>query len=98
AAGGASADTDASNQLILGALILVLLVLVLALYVVRKGLRNIAEVKGVDLEEGKKLSLWQAFLKNQFMVFVTVIFLLLASAYFGYGYLMQLGVDKGYAP
>ncbi|HUH51252.1 MAG TPA: c-type cytochrome [Flavobacterium sp.] len=98
AAGGASADADASNQLILGALILVLLVLVLALYVVRKGLRNIAEVKGVDLEEGKKLSLWQAFLKNQFMVFVTVIFLLLASAYFGYGYLMQIGVDRGYAP
>ncbi len=98
ATGGAGVDSDTTNQLILGALILVLIVLVLALYVVRKGLRNIAEVKGVDLEEAGKLTLWQAFLKNQFMVFVTVIFLLLSSAYFGYGYLMQVGVDKGYAP
>jgi len=45
-----------------------------------------------------KGNLWQAFVKNQFLVLVSVIFLLLAGAYFGYGYMMQIGIDKGYAP
>jgi len=31
-------------------------------------------------------------------VLVTVIFLLLGSAYFAYGWMMQVGVDQGYAP
>ena len=32
------------------------------------------------------------------MVLVTSIFLLLGSAYFAYGWMMQVGVDQGYAP
>src|SRR5690606_4807585 len=90
---------DSSNELVLGVLIVVLLVLVTMLYMVNKGLKNIAQAKGVELiEEKKGPSLWQAFVKNQFLVLVSVIFLLLASAYFGYGYFMQVGVDKGYQP
>lgn len=99
AGGGAGATTsDSSNELVLGVLIVVLLVLVAVLYMVNKGLRNIAQAKGVELVEEKRPTLWQAFVKNQFLVIVSVIFLLLASAYLGYGYFMQLGVDKGYQP
>ncbi len=48
----------------------------------------------------KRLStpIWKAFVKNQFLVLVTAIFLLLASAYFVYGFLMQVGVDQNYEP
>jgi cytochrome c2 len=96
--GNVKAD-NSSNELVLGVLIVVLLVLVTMLYMVNKGLKNIAQAKGVELiEEKKGPSLWQAFVKNQFLVLVSVIFLLLASAYFGYGYFMQVGVDKGYQP
>src|SRR5690606_22962919 len=95
---GAGSDSGFSNELVLGVLILVLLVLVTMLYMVNKGLKNIAQAKGVELVEEKGPSLWQAFVKNQFLVLVSVIFLLLASAYFGYGYFMQVGIDKGYQP
>lgn len=91
------AGSDSTNTLILGALVLILLVLVAMLYMVSKGLKEIAKAKGVELAEPKG-NLWQAFVKNQFLVLVSVIFLLLAGAYFGYGYMMQIGIDKGYAP
>ena len=39
-----------------------------------------------------------AFAQNQFLVLLSVVFLLLSSAYFAYGYLMQVGVDQGYMP
>jgi mono/diheme cytochrome c family protein len=95
AVSGASDDT--TNMLVLGALILVLLVLLAMLYIVNKGLKDIAKSKGIELVEPKG-NLWQAFVKNQFLVFVSVIFLILSGAYFGYGYLMQVGIDKGYQP
>ena len=44
------------------------------------------------------MPIWKAFAKNQFLVLVTSIFLLLASGYFVYGYLMQVGNDQNYAP
>ena len=46
----------------------------------------------------QRTPIWKAFAKNQFLVLVTSIFLLLASAYFVYGFLMQVGVDQNYAP
>src|SRR5690606_32597637 len=95
AVSGSSDDT--TNMLVLGALILVLLVLLAMLYIVNKGLKDIAKSKGIELVEPKG-NLWQAFVKNQFLVFVSVIFLILSGAYFGYGYLMQVGIDKGYQP
>lgn len=88
---------DSTNTLVLGALILILLVLITMLYMVNKGLKQIAQAKGVELTEPKG-NLWQAFVKNQFLVLVSVIFLLLAGAYLGYGYMMQIGIDKGYQP
>ncbi|SDQ26126.1 cytochrome c3 family protein [Flagellimonas zhangzhouensis] len=104
AAGGAAATTGASsgisNELILGALALIFGLLVLMLFLVNKTLKRIAEANGVVLEQEreKRMPIWKAFIKNQFLVLVTVIFLLLSGAYFAYGYLMQVGVDQGYAP
>ena len=49
-------------------------------------------------QDDKRLPLWKAFAKNQFLVLVTSIFLLLASAYYVYGFMMQVGVDQGYEP
>ncbi|MBU2940084.1 c-type cytochrome [Lacinutrix sp. C3R15] len=88
-----------SNKLILGALAVLFALLAFALILVNKTLRKFAEAKGVDIEtEDKSVPLWKAFAQNQFLVLVTVIFFLLASAYFVYGYLSQVGVDQGYQP
>ncbi|MDG3583075.1 c-type cytochrome [Galbibacter pacificus] len=87
------------NEIILGALVLVFGVLVVMLFLVNKTLRRIAAVNGVEFpEKEERMPLWRAFVKNQFLVLVSVVFLLLASAYFAFGYLMQVGVDQGYQP
>ena len=95
----AQVESGISNKLILGALALLFVLLALALILVRRTLMRFAEAKGVEVAaEDKTLPIWKAFVKNQFLVLVTSIFLLLASAYFVFGYLMQLGVDQGYQP
>src|SRR5690606_15714975 len=69
------------------------------LFLVNRTLRRIAANNGMAVVETEKgVSLWKAYVKNQFLVLVTVILLLLASSYFLYGYLMQVGVDQGYEP
>ncbi|MFD0861011.1 c-type cytochrome [Sungkyunkwania multivorans] len=101
AGGGAvTGGSGISNELILGALVLIFGLLVMMLFLVNKTLRRIAEANGVEIEEEaeKRLPLWKAFVQNQFLVLVSTIFLLLAGAYFAYGYLMQIGVDQGYEP
>ena len=98
---GGGASSGISNNVILSALALVFALLIVMLYLVNKTLRKIAEANGVQLvseEAEKRLPLWKAFVKNQFLVLVSVVFLLLASAYFAYGYFMQVGVDQGYMP
>jgi len=95
-----SNDSSLTNDIVLALLTIVLLVLITMLFLVTKTLRSIAEKNGIDFEEeeGSKFSVWQAFIKNQFLIFVSVILLLLSSAYFAYGYMMQIGVDQGYMP
>lgn len=92
-------ESGLPNEIILGALILIFAMLLLMLNMVNKVLRRIAAANGVDVsEEVKHANLWQAFVRNQFLVLVSVILLLLASAYFVFGYLMQIGIDQGYEP
>lgn len=88
-----------SNDLILGALALLFMLLAFGLILVNKTLRRFAEANNVEIIEAtKRKSIWKAFVQNQFLMLVTAIFLLLASGYFAYGYMMQIGVDQGYQP
>ncbi|MFI1771069.1 cytochrome c3 family protein [Thalassobellus citreus] len=88
-----------SNELILGALAILFVLLAAGLFLVNKTLRRFAMAQNIEVpEDSKRMPLWQAFIKNQFLVLVFTIFLLLSSAYFVFGYLMQIGVDQGYQP
>ena len=92
-------DSGDSNILILGALAVLFALLAIALVIVNKTLRRFATEKGVELPaKTERTPLWKAFVQNQFLVIVTVIILLLSSAYFVYGYLSQVGVNQGYEP
>lgn len=104
AAGTASSTGDGggvSNGLVLGALALIFLLLVIMLYLVTNTLKRIAEANGVVYEEEvkeKRLPIWKAFIKNQFLVLIFSFLLILVGSYFAFGYLMQVGIDEGYAP
>ncbi|WP_395051579.1 c-type cytochrome [Flavobacterium sp.] len=88
-----------SNDIILGALSLVMAILIVMLFLVNNVLRKVAAANGINVAPKEPtIPIWKAFAKNQFLVLVTSIFLLLASAFFVYGYLMQIGVDQNYAP
>lgn len=94
-----ASDGGISNNVILGALALVMAMLVVLLFLVNNVLRKVAKANGIQVEpKVPSLPIWKAFAKNQFLVLVSAIFLLLCSAYFVYGYLMQIGVDQEYAP
>ena len=88
-----------TNELILGALVVVFGLLVMMLILVQRTLKRIAIANGLDAEKMKAeqgVPLWKAFAQNQFLVLVSAIFLLLA--YFAYGWMMQVGIDQGYTP
>ena len=96
----ATSDSGVNNDLILGALSLVFILLVVMLFLVQKTLKRIAIASGVDITppvKEQRPPLWQVIAKNQFLIFLSVITLLLSSAYFVYGFLMQVGIDQGYA-
>ncbi|MDD7885597.1 c-type cytochrome [Flavivirga sp. 57AJ16] len=94
-----SSEGGISNELILGALAILFILLATGLYIVNKTLRRFALVQNIELPKAtQRTPLWKAFIKNQFLMLVTAIFFLLASAYFVFGYLMQIGVDQGYEP
>jgi len=100
-ASGGGGESGMSNNIILAALVLVFALLVFMLFSVNKVLRKVMEANGVAVEKEaaeERIPIWIAFAKNQFLVLVTTIFLLLGSAYFAYGWMMQVGIDQGYAP
>jgi mono/diheme cytochrome c family protein len=97
----ASGETESggiSNELVLGGLAVVLALLVMMLLMVNRTLKRFAIANGINVEETKRVPIWKLYARNQFLVLVTAILLLLAAAYHMFGYFMQLGVDQGYAP
>lgn len=97
--GGEANTSGISNNVVLGALALVMLMLIVMLFLVNKVLTKVAKVNGIEVAPKEPTTpIWQAFARNQFLVLVTSIFLILSSAYFVYGYLMQVGVDQNYQP
>ncbi len=97
--GAVSSEDGISNNIILGALALVMLILIVMLYLVNNILSKIAKANGIKVEPKTPATpIWKAFARNQFLVLVTSVILLLGSAYFVYRYLMQIGVDQEYAP
>jgi mono/diheme cytochrome c family protein len=93
-------ESGVSNNVILGVLTLVMAMLIVMLYLVYNMLIKIADAKGLEVVKSNRslLSFFHAYAKNQFLVLVSVIMLLLVSAYFAYGWFMQIGVDQGYEP
>lgn len=95
----ASTSNGASNEIILGALAILFMLLAAGLFLVNKTLRRFATAQNIEVPEAEqKTPLWKLFVQNQFLMIVVAIFFLLSSAYFVYGYLSQIGVDQGYQP
>ncbi|MDR5589361.1 c-type cytochrome [Christiangramia sp. SM2212] len=98
-AGTSGGSGGVSTDVILGILVFVLAILLLVLFLVNKTLRNFADASGIVIpEKPKRKPIHKAFVENQFLVLVSAIMVLLAVGYFAYGFLMQVGVDKGYQP
>lgn len=95
----AAAEGGVSNNLILGVLAFVLVVLVVMLFMVNNVLTKVAKANGIEPDDKPAtLPIWKAYAKNQFLVLVTSIFLLLSAGYLMYGWMMQVGVDQNYEP
>jgi len=96
-----SQGSDISVNIILAVTIVIFTILIVMLFLVQRTLIKIANASGVKIETDTKRNitpLWQTIVKNQFLIFIMVVGFLLSSAYFTYGYLMQVGIDQGYAP
>ena len=96
-----SQGSDISVNVILAVTIVIFTILIVMLFLVQRTLIKIANASGVKIEKDTKSNitpLWQTIVKNQFLIFILVVGFLLSSAYFTYGYLMQVGIDQGYAP
>ncbi len=98
--GAGTAGGGVSNDLILGILAFVLLMLLIILFLVNKTLRRFAAASGVELPVRKKRGkpIWKSFVENQFLVLVAAIILLLGAGYYVYGFFMQVDVNQGYQP
>ena len=90
-----------SNEIILGVFAFMFLLLSAGLFVVNKTLRSFAAQNNIQIPTEKKSTrkpLWKAFVDNQFLMLCSAVIMLLVSAYFVYGFLMQIGINQGYEP
>ena len=90
-----------SNEVILGAFAFVFFILAIGLFLVNKTLRRFAAESNIEIPTEKKSyrkPLWKAFAENQFLMLCSAIIMLLVSAYFVYGFFMQIGINQGYEP
>ena len=95
---GAADQGGVSNNLVLGVLAVVLGLLITVLVLVKNVLTKIAKANGVEYSTEKSTPIWKAFVRNQFLMIVSALALLLVGAWFLYSYTMQIGVDQGYEP
>ncbi|MDC1310793.1 c-type cytochrome, partial [Flavobacteriaceae bacterium] len=98
---GVNNSNGIPNEIILGVFAFMFLLLAAGLFVVNKTLRSFATQNNIKLPTKKKSTrkpLWKAFVDNQFLMLCSAIIMLLVSAYFVYGFLMQIGVNQGYEP
>ena len=77
-----SDDSGTINNIILGALALMFLLLVMMLILVNKTIKKIARANKTLDESHPSTPIWKALVKNQFLMMVSAIFLLLIAAYF----------------
>jgi len=87
-----------STNLVIGLLAIVLGLLITVLVLVKTVLTKIAKANGIEYSTENSLPIWKAFVRNQFLMILSAITLLLVGAWFCFGYFMQLGVDQGYQP
>lgn len=74
---------------------------VVALLMVVSLLKTVSELKGAPKTaglSGQTAELWQGIKQNAFLQVLSVIFVALISAYFVFGNMFKIGVDKGYQP
>ena len=98
---GGNNSNGIPNEIILGVFAFMFLLLAVGLFVVNKTPRSFAAQNNIQLPTKKKSTrkpLWKAFVDNQFLMLRSAIIMLLVSAYFVYGFLMQIGVNQGYEP
>ena len=99
--GGESTGGGVSNNLILGALGLVMAILILMLFLVNNVLTKIAKQNGIEVEKvvaEPTTPIWVAFARNQFLVLVSSIGMILMGAYFAYSFMMHIGIEQDYEP
>ena len=76
-------------------------VIICAFLIIAALLKTISELQGAPKTPGSLGALkevWAGIQQNTFLHVVGVIFLLLTSAYIGFGTLFSVGVDQGYQP
>ena len=98
---GENVGSSPVNDIVLVLLSFILIVLIVLLLLINKTLKNLipeSDNQGKNKIDPKRIPIWKAFVQNQFLVLVSVVVLLLSSAYFAYGYMLQIGVDQGYMP